>query len=426
MNIYQWGTIAHMALQKNVIKSLYAMYDMLKEDAHFTPVKYIKMICNIIKGEKIVRFEDKYVLSTFLPPFPSRAFDTNLKAVECPQNIFTQQIYAKRSAPISMYLCLTHKCPNNCLYCSAKNRNDEGELTTKEWTEVIKDLQDMRTPIIGLTGGEPMIREDIFEIVKAIDDRSTSILFTSGCNLTLERAKELKKHGLFGIGISLDSYDKRTHNQNRKSEKAFDDAVRALQNAREAGLYTMAQTVILKEDVEEEKLFKLFALAQENGAHEVKILEPILSGNLLTAQNPDKILYDKAVRKNLIEIQHKANRKSKFPKITTFAYTESEEKYGCGAGVQHSYISAAGHLYPCDFVPMTFGSVRERSIKELWKEMNKVIGLPKIGCFAQKVNRQVYRKAEGILPLNKEESVNICLKHRSDKFPAYYRELMDS
>ncbi|WZL72973.1 radical SAM/SPASM domain-containing protein [Clostridiaceae bacterium 35-E11] len=423
MNLNKAGMLVNMALDKRVIRSLYRMYNILREDKSFDSIKYMRMMVNILKGEKIVQFEDQYVLSAFLPPFPSKAFLTNLKAVVSPDNIFTQQIYAKRSAPISMYLCLTHRCPNNCLYCSAKNRNDESELTTKEWMKVIHDLQEMGTSIIGLTGGEPMVREDIFEILGAIDNRSTAILFTSGFNLTLEKAKELKKNGLFSIGISLDSYDREKHNTNRNSQYAFDYALTALQNSRKAGLYTMAQTVIMKEDVNEQKLFKLFQLAKDNGAHEVKILEPILSGNLLKAQNLDDILYDDASRKRLIEIQHKANKKSGFPKITTFAYTESEEKYGCGAGTQHSYISGDGYLYPCDFVPMSFGSVREKSIKELWKEMNEIIGIPKVGCFAQQVNRKVYESAEGDLPLKKEEAINICRKNRSHKFPKYYRDL---
>lgn len=412
-----------MALDINVLKSLREMYCILKEDKDFNVGKYIKMMKNMLKGEKIIKVGDKYMISTFLPPFPSKSFIQNVLAVPEGESIFTQQIYAKRSAPISIYLCVTHRCPNNCIYCSAKNRSKKDELTTEEWVKVINDLQDMRTPIIGITGGEPMVREDIFDIVKAIDDRSTSILFTSGVNLTMERATKLKECGLFGIGISLDDVDREIHNANRNSDKAFDYALEAIKNASKAGLYTMVQTVILKENIAEEKLFKLFKLAKDNGADEVKILEPILSGNLLTESNLSSILYGPQDRKRLIEIQHKANKISDFPKISTFAYTESEEKFGCGAGTQHSYISAAGELYPCDFVPMNFGNVKEKSINELWKEMNQAMGAPKIGCFAQKVNKLVYKKSEGVLPLNKEASVEICKNNRSDKFPEYYKSL---
>ncbi len=423
MNISKLQTILSMGADKKVLKSLNQIYKIMKEDENFSISNYIKLMLSIIKGEKIVKFEDKYVISPFLPPFLSEAFIQNIKATPSSQNMFTQQIHAKRSAPISMYLCLTQKCPNNCIYCSAKNRDGENELTTQEWIKVINDLQDMKTPIIGLTGGEPMLREDIFDIVRSIDKRSVSTLFTSGINLTLQKAKELKKSGLFSLGISLDSYDKDKHNKNRRSSSSFDYAISALQISRKAGLYTIAQTVILKDEVDEDKLFRLFKFAKENGAHEVKILEPILSGELLNSEDIKGIFYDNSTRRKLIDIQHKANKKKKFPKITTFAYTESEERYGCGAGTQHSYISASGHLYPCDFVPMDFGSVRDESISKLWVEMNKIIGNPKIGCFAQRVNTQVYKKSNGRLPLNKNQSIEICSKNKSQKLPKYYRNL---
>lgn len=423
MSINNLIMIGKMVVDKNVLKSLLENYNILKEDKKFNLVKYIKMMVFFLKGEKIVNHEDKYILSTFMPPFPSQSFKQNILAVQGKTNIFTKQIYAERSAPISMYLCITNKCPNNCVYCSAKNRASEKELTKEEWIDVVKELQEMRTPIIGITGGEPMIRDDVFDIIKAIDNRSTIILFTSGFNLTYEKAKKLKESGLFGIGISLDSYDKDEHNTNRNSDKAFDFAIEALRNASKAGLYTMAQTVILKENLEEEKLLKLFKLAKDNGAHEVKILEPILSGNLLTDKNLDKILYNQSDRDKLIGFQHKANKRNDLPKISTFAYTESEAKYGCGAGNQHSYISASGELYPCDFVPMSFGNVKEESIKKLWLEMKNYIGKPKIGCFAQRVNKEAYKDVNGMLPIEKEKAVKICAKNKSEKYPKYYRDL---
>ena len=423
MNLNKFAMLSRMALDKEVISALLKMYNIFKEDKNFNISKYVKLISSMLRGEKITRYEEKYIISAFMPPFPSRAFYSNIMAVKNPENIFTQQIYANRSAPISIYLCLTSKCPNNCLYCSSKNRSDDEELTRHEWISLIKDIQDMKVSIIGLTGGDPMTREDIFDIVGSIDDRSVSTLFTSGYNFTLDKAKELKKRGLFSIGISLDSYDKDKHNHNRNSENAFDYAINAIQKSRQAGIYTMAQTVILKEDLDEEKLFKHFKLAGENGAHEVKILEPILSGKLLEGKDIGGIFYSHEDRKKLIDIQHKANRRGGFPKITSFAYTESEKKYGCGAGGQHSYISSSGELYPCDFVPMNFGSIREKPIKELWKDMNQEMTKPKIGCFAQRVNKQVYEKADKKLPLSKEKSIKICKNHKSDKYPKYYRDL---
>lgn len=423
MSFNNFKIICQMAFDKNVLRCLVEVFNILKEDKKFNLFKYIKMMRSILNGEKIVKHKDKYILSTFFPPFPSKSFIQNILSVDEPINIFTKQIFAKRIAPISIYLCITNKCPNNCLYCSAKNRQAEKELSKVEWINVINELQEMRTPIIGITGGEPLLREDIFDIIKSIDSRSTAILFTSGFNLSYEKAKELKDSGLFGIGISLDSYDKNIHNKNRNNEDAFDYALEALKNSNKAGLYTMAQTVILKENLDDEKLFKLFKLAKDNGAHEVKILEPILSGNLLTEKELSNVFYNDSDTEKLIKIQHKVNKRSDLPKISTFAYTESEAKFGCGAGNQHSYISASGELYPCDFVPMSFGNVKEESIKKLWIEMNNHIGKPKIGCFAQKVNKEVFKKSEGILPINKSLAIEICNENKSDRYPKYYRDL---
>ena len=423
MNKNNAKIMLEMSINKNVITEIYSIYKILNEDKNFNIIKYIKMMSNIMKGEKIIPYEDYYILSTFLPPFLSEAFKTNIMAVPSKENIFSQQVYAKRSAPISMYLCLTHRCPNNCLYCSAKKRQTSNELTTLEWIKVINDLQNMNTCIIGLTGGEPMLRTDIYEIVNSIDNRSVSTLFTSGYNFTYDKAKELKKCGLFSLGISLDSFDKEKHNQNRNSDTAFDNSIKAIHNSRKAGLYTMAQTVVLKDNVNEDYLFKFFRFAKKQGVHEVKILEPILSGNLLSNDNLSNILYDKDTRKELIRIQHKANTISDLPKITTFSYTESKQKFGCGAGTQHSYISAEGDLYPCDFVPMNFGNVRDESINILWSKMNKIIGKPKIGCFANRINKQVYINSDAKLPLDTKTSIEICKKHKSNMYPDYYKKL---
>ena len=109
--------------------------------------------------------------------------------------------------------------------------------------------------------------------------------------------------------------------------------------------------------------------------------------------------------------QHKANKSSKYPKITTFAYTESQEKYGCGAGNQHSYINAYGDLMPCDFVPMKFGNVRVENTKKLWTEMNKALDGPKIGCFANRVNMKISKLGLSEYPLNKKDSCIICKNH---------------
>lgn len=394
------------------------MHCIFKDDKNYSMSKGIKTLLKTIEGEKLVEHKGKYIITSFLPPFPSKALMSHIMAVKENENIYTQQALAQRSAPISFYICVTNKCSYNCEHCSAKGRTEGQELSTREWIEVIKDIQDMNTPIIGFTGGEPLERDDIEELVSAVDDRSISILFTNGRLLTMEKAAALKQKGLFGVGVSLDFSSAEEHNQRRQNSTAFESALEALSNAERVGLYTMVNTVVYKNRLDEERLFELFALTRKYGAHEVRILEPILSGKLLNKADAVDIFFSNEDREKLIEIQKKANKRKDFPKVTTFAYTESFQRYGCGAGTQHSYINASGELFPCDFVPLSFGNVKDINIKDLWLEMNKSIGIPKKECFAMSLNSAL---TDFKLPISKGKSLELCTKCRNNEFPEYYK-----
>lgn len=393
----------------------------LMEDKNFSLYNFIKANLNTLKGEKVIKFNDKYIITSFLPPFPSRAFLSTLYATKEEGNLYTQNMYFNKSAPISFYVSLTNRCPYNCFHCSAKGRKKAKELTTEEWIKVLKDIQDMGTGIIAFTGGEPLLRKDLKELISAVDDRSVTYLFTSGIGLTPERAKLLKESGLFAIGISLDSYIPEKHNSKRGNDNAFSTALQAIRIASDAGLYTMGQTVVVKNDVSKKELFKLYKLAKRYGAHEMRVLEPIRTGELLLNTDEKDIFFTKKDRENLIKIQYSANRGIGMPKITTFANSESESKFGCGAGIQHSYITASGELLPCDFVQLSFGNVKDKSVKELWLEMNKVMGLPKKECFAQKICHKLQKESNGILPLDKEKSIKICLNSQSKTYPGFFK-----
>ncbi|WBW97319.1 radical SAM protein [Oceanirhabdus sp. W0125-5] len=414
--------ILRMATDPKVIKSLWSYHKLMKRDKKYSLRKGIKMALEIMKGEKIVFHDGKYVICTFMPPFPSKAFDNHIKAVHDQDKIYTEQIYSRRRAPISFHIAVTHRCMYNCSYCSARGRGYGNELTTEQWKKVFKELQDMGTSVIGLTGGEPLLREDIEDLIGAFDERSSVVLFTTGKDLTLEKAKKLKDRGLFGVGISLDTVNPDKHNATRGFKEAYKYAIEGIKNSKEAGLYTIIQTVVLERDLDENKLYELFQLGKEMGVHEIKILEPIMSGELMNKPQEKGVFYSSEARKKLIEIGLRANKSGRFPKITTFAYTESKERYGCGAGTQHSYITAQGNLYPCDFVPMDFGNVSEESVEFLWKEMNQGIGIPKGRCFAMEINPRL-KRLEDSLPLDKDKALSICRECQVREYPDFYSNM---
>ncbi len=403
-----------------LIRFAWRLHRRFRGDRNYTLPRVLRLLPKVLQGERIVRFRGAYVFSSFVPPVPSEAFVRFVTASPQPENHYSQQMLAQRSAPISCYLSVTDRCTYHCFHCSARGRSHGEEMSTQEWRRVIGEVQEMGTSILAFTGGEPLLRDDLEELVRAADHRSISFVFTSGRGFTRERALSLQRAGAFGVGISLDSTDARVHNEKRGDPGAFDAALAALRNAREAGLYVMAQVMVLRREFSELELLGLFRLARRHGAHEVRVLEPIPSGRLMGQGSDEGVFLTEEDRRRLIHLQESVNRRPGYPKVSVFAHTEGPERYGCGAGTQHSYIAPDGQLYPCDFVPLSFGSVREGGVAERWRAMNAVIGLPKCRCFAMDLCAELAGR-EGALPVAGEEAIALCQARRAEEYPAIYR-----
>lgn len=377
-----WSMLARMGLHPRNWALALGVHRYFRRDPGYRPFSLFRALWNTTKGERIVRHQGRFVVTSFLPPIPSRAMESVARAVQNQSRPFTCQAQALRSAPISCFLAVTSRCDLSCSHCSAEGRMAGSDtVSLDQWKAAIRGLQDLGTAIIGITGGEPLLYDGLEDLISAVDDRSVTIVYTNGSRLTAEKARSLKNSGLFALGVSLDSADPSVHDAGRGRRGTHAQALEALKNARRAGLYTMAQTVVPLDRLAETSLHQLFRQARAHGAHEVRILEPIRCGKLV--HEPGQLFYTDADRQKLREIQYRANgRPWEFPKVTTFAHTESADQFGCGAGTQHSYIDASGALNPCDFIPLPFGNIRQRSIETLWPAMNRAMGKPRTGCLA--------------------------------------------
>jgi radical SAM protein with 4Fe4S-binding SPASM domain len=416
-------TVLQMIFDLRMIKMFFKVHQDFSRDKNYKLFNLIKALLLVSKHEKILKHEKNYIVTSFIPPLGSKAYRQIFKAVLGKKSSFYEHTNAIRTAPISIFIAVTEKCNYNCWHCSKANRKQESELSLKTLKKTIQDLQEMGTSIIGLTGGEPMLRKDLIEIVKSIDERSTSFLYTTGQGLTQSKAKQLKKAGLFAAGISLDHYQEKVFDGLRGYKGAYQIALKAIENCKKAGLYTMIQTVATPKALANGDLLKMIALAKDLKVQEIRILETMPSGKLIKIDQK-KILNAKQ-REKLIKIHQKANQVSNNPKVTTFAQIESPNLFGCGAGTQHSYLDAAGNLYPCDFVPMAFGNLKDQPIQTLWQEMNRQIQKPRDRCLILEAQNQICKKAQtGGLPIKKSLSKEICKDLRKmKKLPKFYRLL---
>ena len=334
------------------------------------PVKTLLRMNRLLASEKLVAHGGRYVINSFLPPFPSRAFASLAQGVA--------RLAAGEPSPVSAYFAVTDACRYSCPHCSKAGRNGE-PMASGDWRRVIRETQELGVSIIGFTGGEPLLMRDIEELVASVDDRSATLLFTSGDGLDPARARSLADAGLFGAAVSLDSFDEAEHDRGRGTPGAFRSAVEAIGSLKEAGIYAMAQIVATRERCDREWMRRYLAFARSLGVDEVRLLEPMPCGRILGSHGQWRISREQHDWLRRIHADSNADRQA--VKVSSFAFVEDVSRYGCGAGFQHFYVDCLGNVQPCDFTPVSFGNIRREPLSAALARLQKAFARPRARCF---------------------------------------------
>ncbi|OLA79970.1 MAG: hypothetical protein BHW58_09555 [Azospirillum sp. 51_20] len=365
----------------------------------------------LLSSECISRHDGKYVVNSFLPPFPGRAYE----------RMFTNLLSGRKLSPVSAYIAVTKECPYNCWHCSFKG-HVKPDLPTSRQLVLTDDLCRLGASIIGFTGGEPLQHKNIADLIKrAATGGAAVILFTTGCGLDEERARKLKKAGLWAICFSLDSSEPEIHNRLRGRKTAFDEVMSAVKAAKGAGLYTMVSSVATPRFMQTEDYRNIYQLAVKLKVNEYRIVEAMPCGKLL--DNDETVISAEDV-KTLRAFHRQINSRSPRTKVCAFNQIESPELFGCGAGTQHMFIDNAGEVCPCDFTPLSFGNVVREPLETVWLRMNEAFMLPRRHCFIQKNHRLIAEKirADNMrVPLDVNSSLEICRQCPFDEMPDYFK-----
>ena len=230
----------------------------------------LKLASQWLRGERLTRHAGQWVINSFLPPLPGLAYD----------RLFTNMLSGRRLSPVSAFLAVTAECPNACWHCSIRGRWP-GHLTREEWLRAIAGLHHLGASIIGFTGGEPLLRPDLEELIQAASAGGAStILFTSGRGLDAARAQRLRDAGLWALCVSLDHPNSQVFNKLRGYDGANESARAALGLAKRTGFYTMLSAVATREFVQERHYEALWETGREMGLQEFRIIEPMPCGQL--------------------------------------------------------------------------------------------------------------------------------------------------
>gem|GEM_PF-722170 len=379
------------------------------------PLSVIWFIFRSNKKTKLTRMGKRYVINTFLPYFPSPAFER----YQYKQILDFNHILK----PYQVDVAVTHKCHFNCSHCSRTYKKGE-ELSTQRFIELVKELQDFGICLIAFTGGEPLLRPDLEEIIKSVDERSVSVLLTSGDGLTQERALRLKASGLSYISISLDHYEEKEHNRFRRSELAFRTALDAVRVALKNGFYTAIHLTVRKDVVNNEFLTNYWNFAKSLGVQEIRITEPLPSGNW-TWQKEDFFLGQKE-DEILDAFCLKAQDTTDGPKMTSIPMAEREKNIGCSGGKSCMYIDAFGNLFPCDFFQVSFGNIGLESFDSAWQKLNTEFKSPFRKCpLKEKIDKlqTLFPKDAPLKPLPSEQANQILGQSSQQDLPDYYKKI---
>jgi len=369
-----------------------------------------------LKASKMTRLGNEIYTHTFTPFFPSPAYDHYLKGMVAAST--------GKPVPLAMNFAVTPRCPCNCWHCSFADRAKKEVLTLEILRTSIAEIQDLGAGVIGFTGGEPLLRDDLEEIIASVDNRSMPLLFTTGYKLTRERVKRLKEAGLKIPVISLDHYRPEVHDEGRRKQGIFDYAVNAIRLFKEEGFYVAVSFVPNKRLVSDKKeIFKILDFFKELGINDMRLTSPILSGHLTSRHDE---LLSKENKQTIREIQKKCVSTKGYPGVFAYDFFESKDYFGCGAGYNILFVDSQGNVCPCDFTMLSFGNIMENSLADIWEETSRHFPQPGCICYANKASSTIAAKAgeSQTWPLNPEKSLEVvreCPTHEPSELPEYYR-----
>jgi len=281
----------------------------------------------------------------------------------------------------------TRNCNLNCIHCraSATAGPYEGELDTRESYRLLDQISEVGNPIIILTGGEPLLRPDIYDIASyGTDHGLRMVMAVNGTLLTDPIARRLAECGIKRLSISLDGATAESHDAFRKVNGAFQGAMDGIAAAKKAGLDFQINTTITKSNLSE--IPKIQKLAVELGAvaHHIFLLVPTGRGKYIVDQAIDAEEYEKVLNwfydqraqaplelkatcaphyyRILRQRSHREGTSVSFQSPVLDAVTR-----GCLGGIGFCFISHTGDVQPCGYLDVNCGNVRQRSFADIWK-----------------------------------------------------------
>jgi len=281
---------------------------------------------------------------------------------------------------------ITRKCNLNCVHCRAGADRGPypGELDTTKCLEILKEIRQVGTPIVILTGGEPLMREDVFELAEEGTGLGLRmVLATNGTLLNPGRVERMKASGIQRVSISIDGADERQHDDFRKVPGAYRRALDGMAHLKAGGLAFQINTTVTRHNVADlEKILQL-SINLGAAAHHIFLLVPTGRARDMVHQEIDALEYERVLHwfydmRDRVPLHLKAtcaphyyrilrqDAHRKGQKVDWETYGLDAMTRGCLGGTSFVFISNTGIVQPCGYLELNCGDLKESSFPSVW------------------------------------------------------------
>lgn len=283
-------------------------------------------------------------------------------------------------APISILLELTRRCNLKCLHCFSNSSSQARmrELTTDEWLRFIDRLAEMGVFLIFFGGGEPLSRNDIFDIAAHAKSAGMEMCLLSNLTpITMDKAERLKDIGFYKVEGNLDGPDAPTYEALRNTPGSFTKTMEGIRNCLEAGLPLRINCTLTR--LNEKHITRVAELAASLGVTDlafIRLIEAGRGGDNFQKLDFGEAHYRRQILPRLIELRHR------YAGVMSIGYEQDEEIIGfsdpnkllpwCGSGRIHCTVMPNGqvkpdHSFPDDDPAVIAGNILERDFAEIWR-----------------------------------------------------------
>lgn len=310
---------------------------------------------------------------------------------------------------------ITRNCNLSCIHCRASATNEPytGELDTNACLKLLDQIAAVGEPIVILTGGEPLLRSDIFEVASYGTSLGLRMVMApNGTLLTETMAQKMAESGIQRISISLDGAVKENHDRFRGVDGAFEGALRGIENAKKAGIEFQINTTITKANLEEIPKIQELAVALGAVAHHIFLLVPTGRGKYLIDQEISAEQYEDTLnwfydQRDKTPLQLKATCAPHYYRILRQRAKEDGKKVtfeshgldavtrGCLGGTGFCFISHQGVVQPCGFLNLNCGDITKTPFDQIWHGSKEFLSLRNFDELGGKCGACEYRKVCG-------------------------------